>query len=141
MRKMVDRPASIQPLKSKLRLSVLDDNDIKMIDQAALTILNEVGVHMPSEKVLKVMDQVGSEVDFEKKNVRIPADVVKKYMANAPRHFILPGRERPELDVKLDGKSGTYCNNGGTAAFAIDFETRTVRASCKQDVINSETIL
>jgi trimethylamine:corrinoid methyltransferase-like protein len=96
MRKMVDQPASIQPLKSKLRLSVLDDNDIKMIDQAALTILNEVGVYMPSEKVLKVMDQVGSEVDFEKKNVRIPADVVKKYMANAPRHFTLPGRERPE---------------------------------------------
>jgi trimethylamine--corrinoid protein Co-methyltransferase len=141
MRKMVDRPASIQPLKSKLRLSVLDDNDIEMIDQAALIILDEVGVYMPSEKVLKVMDQVGCEVDFEKKNVRIPADVVKKYMATAPRHFNLSGRERPELDVKLDGKSGTYCNNGGTAAFAVDFETRTVRSSCKQDVINSAIIV
>jgi trimethylamine--corrinoid protein Co-methyltransferase len=128
-------------LKSKLRLSVLDDNDIKMIDQAALTILNEVGVYMPSEKALTIMHETGSNVDFEKKRVKIPADVVKKYMANAPRHFTLPGRERPELDVKLDGKSGTYCNNGGTAAYAVDFKTRTVRASCKQDVINAAIIV
>jgi trimethylamine--corrinoid protein Co-methyltransferase len=141
MKKMVDHPASIQPLKSKLRLSILDDSDIKMIDQAALTILNEIGVYMPSEKALKLMDEAGSKVDFKKKKVRITADVVKKYMAHAPRHFTLPGRQRPELDVKLDGKRGTYCNNGGTAAYAIDFETRTVRSSRKEDVINAAKIV
>lgn len=140
MKKMVDRPASIQPMKSKIRLSILDDSDIRMIDQAALTILNEVGVYMPSEKALRVMHETGSKVDFENKKVKIPSDIVKKFTAQAPRHFTLPARERSELDVKLDGKSGTYCNNGGTAALTIDFETNAVRSSRKEDVINAAKI-
>ncbi len=92
MKKMVDRPASIQPMKSKIRLSILDDSDIRMIDQAALTILNEVGVYMPSEKALRVMHETGSKVDFENKKVKIPSDIVKKFTAQAPRHFTLPAR-------------------------------------------------
>jgi trimethylamine:corrinoid methyltransferase-like protein len=64
MKKMVDRPASIQPMKSKLRLSIIDDDDIHNIDQAALTILEEIGIRMPSEKALKIMADAGAMVDF-----------------------------------------------------------------------------
>jgi trimethylamine--corrinoid protein Co-methyltransferase len=140
MRKMIDQPASIQPMKSKLKLSIIDDNDIHSIDQTALTILHEIGIRMPSGKALKIMSDAGAKVDFNHKTVRIPPDMVKKYMAHAPRHFTLCGRQRPELDVPLDGKSGTYCNNGGTAAYSIDLKTRAARSSCKEDVVHSAII-
>jgi trimethylamine--corrinoid protein Co-methyltransferase len=140
MRKMVDRPASIQPMKSKLKLSIIDDDDIHNIDQTALTILEEIGIRMPSEKALKIMADAGAMVDFNHKVVRIPPDMVKKNMGHAPRYFTLPGRQRPELDVKLDGQSGTYCNNGGTTAYSIDFKTRKSRRPCKADVINAAII-
>jgi len=141
MREMEDRRASIQPIKSKLRLSILDDNDIRAIDETALKILDDVGVHMPLEKALKIYADAGAKVDFSNQIVRIPADLVKKSMAKAPRHFVLAGRDRPELDLKLDGQSGTYFNNGGSTASTIDFVTRQERRSCKDDVAKMAKIV
>lgn len=140
MKKMIDRPASIQAMKSKLKLNIIDDGDISAIDQTALTILDELGIRMPSEKALKIMSDAGAKVDFNQETVRISPEMVKKHMAHAPRHFTLSARQRPELDVVLDGKSGTYCNNGGTAAYAVDMKTRAVRSSRKEDVIHAAII-
>jgi trimethylamine:corrinoid methyltransferase-like protein len=53
MLKLTERKASIQPIKSKLRVTVLDDEEIKSINQTALDILEEVGIELPSEKALK----------------------------------------------------------------------------------------
>ena len=140
MKKMNDRKASIQPIKSKLKLTILEDSDIRAIDETALNILNEVGVSMPSEKALKIYADAGANVDFTNQTVRIPPDMVKNKMANAPRQYTLGGRERPELDLIIDGQSGTYFNDGGSAAFSIDFTTRKKRSSCKEDVANMAKI-
>lgn len=72
MIELTERRASIQPVKSKLRISILDDEDIKRINQTALTILEEVGILMPSEKALKIFADAGADVDFDKKLVKIP---------------------------------------------------------------------
>ena len=54
MIKLEERRASIQPIKSKLKISILDDGDIKKMNQTALNILEELGVVFPSEKALKI---------------------------------------------------------------------------------------
>jgi trimethylamine:corrinoid methyltransferase-like protein len=68
---LTERKASIQPIKSKLRIRILDDEDVEKINQTALTILEEVGIEIPSEKALKVFADAGANVDFDRQTVRI----------------------------------------------------------------------
>lgn len=135
-----ERKASVQPIKSALKLKILDDSDIRAIDETALKILQEVGVHMPLEKALQIFADAGAEVDFNQQKVKIPADLVRKYMAKAPRSFILSGRDRPELDLMIDGQTGTYFSCGGGAANTIDSITRQKRSPLKQDTANQAKI-
>ncbi len=135
MIKLEEKRASIQPIKSKLKISILDDEDIKKINQTARDILEEVGVVFPSEKALKIFADAGANVDFDKKLVKIPSDLVAKYLKKAPRRYTLAGR-RPELDAKIGGEDGTYFYCSGEAPSIVDFETDKRRPSIKSDVAN-----
>jgi hypothetical protein len=42
MIKLEERKASIQPIKSKLKISILDDQEISQINQNTRTVLEEV---------------------------------------------------------------------------------------------------
>ncbi len=65
MIKLEERKASIQPIKSKLKVSILDDQEISQINQNARVVLEEVGVKFPSEKALNLFAEVGAKVDFD----------------------------------------------------------------------------
>ena len=69
MIKFEDRKASIQPIKSKLKVSILNDREISQINENTRTVLDEIGVIFPSEKALKIFSDVGATVDFEKQLV------------------------------------------------------------------------
>ncbi len=135
MIELTERRASIQPIKSKLKISVLDDEDIQKINQAALTILEEVGVVMPSEKALKIFADAGADVDFDKKLVKIPSHLVVDSLKKAPRRYTLCGR-RPELDAHIGSNEGTYFYCSGEAPKIVDLETGERRHSIKSDVGN-----
>jgi len=141
MRKMEDRVASIQPIKSKLRLKILDESDIRAIDETALKILGEIGVYMPLERALKTYAESGASVDFKSQRVRIPADLVKTSMGRAPKQYTLAARNRPDLDLKLGEQKATYFNNGGCASSTIDFVTHERRPSCKDDLAKMAKIV
>ncbi|MBC8248328.1 MAG: trimethylamine methyltransferase family protein, partial [Anaerolineales bacterium] len=133
MIELTERKASIQPVKSKLKISVLDDEEIKKINQTALTILEEVGIEMPSEKALKIFADAGADVDFDKKLVKIPGQLVTEAMKTAPRRYTLCGR-RPELDADIGGEDGTHFYCSGEAPKIVDLETGERRHSIKSDV-------
>jgi trimethylamine--corrinoid protein Co-methyltransferase len=139
--KLEDRRASIEPIKPRMKLTILNDGDIRAIDQTALRILEEIGVYMPLERALTICADAGAKVDFGSQVVKIPADLVKTAMAKAPRHYTLAGRKRRELDLKIDGESGTYFNNGGCASNTVDFITRQKRASRKEDLVKMARIV
>jgi len=134
-----ERRASIQPIKSKLRISILDDEDIKKINQTALTSLEEVGVLMPSEKALKIFADAKADVDFDKKMVRIPSHLVADSLKKAPRRYTLCGR-RPELDAKIGSEDGTYFYCSGEAPNVVDLKTGERRRSIRSDVENMAKI-
>ena len=67
MIKLEERRASIQPIKSKLKISIFDDEELSKINQTALTILEEVGVVFHSQKALKIFADAGAKVDFDKR--------------------------------------------------------------------------
>ena len=99
MIKLEKRKASIRPIKSKLKISILDDQEISQINQNTRTVLEQVGVTFPSDKALKLFADVGANVDF-KKQLKIPADLLDKYLATSPRAYTMAGL-RPDLDVRV----------------------------------------
>ena len=139
MIKLEERKASIQPIKSKLKISILDDQEISQINQNTRTVLEEVGVKFPSEKALKIFAEVGVKVDFDNQIVKIPADLLDKYLATSPRSYTMAGI-RPDLDVHVGSGEGTYFYCSGEAPKIVDFETGERRLSIKKDVANHARI-
>jgi len=139
MIKLEERRASIQPIKSKLKISILDDGDVKKINQTALNILEEVGVFFPSEKALKIFADARARVDFDKKLVKIPGHMVTEYLKKASGRYTLAGR-RPELDAKIGSGEGTYFYCSGEAPNVVDLETGARRRAVKSDVENMAKI-
>jgi len=139
MIKLEERRASIQPIKSKLKISILDDGDVKKINQTARDILEEVGVFFPSEKALKIFADARAKVDFDKKLVKIPGHMVTEYLKKASGRYTLAGR-RPELDAKIGSNEGTYFYCSGEAPNVVDLETGARRRAVKSDVENMAKI-
>jgi trimethylamine--corrinoid protein Co-methyltransferase len=133
MIELKERKASIQPLKSHLSVSILEDGEIAKINQMALDILAEVGVKMPSEKALKIFADTSATVDFDSTTVRIPSDLVLDSLATAPRRYTLCGR-RSELDADIGGDNGTYFYCSGEAPRVVDLRTDERRLSVKSDI-------
>jgi len=139
MIKLEERKASVQPIKSKLKVSIIDDREISQINQNTRTVLEEVGVTFPSEKALKIFADVGANVDFDNQLVKIPADLLDKYLATSPRAYTMAGG-RPELDIPVGSGEGTYFYCSGEAPRIVDFETGERRLSVKQDIANHARI-
>jgi trimethylamine--corrinoid protein Co-methyltransferase len=137
--KLEQRNASIQPIRSKLKISILDDQEISQINQNTRVVLEEIGIKFPSEKALKIFAEVGATVDFKDQIVKIPADLLEKYLATSPRAYTMAGL-RPELDVPVGSGEGTYFYCSGEAPKIVDFETGERRLSVKKDIANHARI-
>ncbi|MFL7892599.1 MAG: trimethylamine methyltransferase family protein [Anaerolineales bacterium] len=123
---------TLQPITPEYRTQILDQLQLSSFQTATLEILAEVGIHCPSKKAMDIYARNGALVDREAELVKIPADLVKEAIANAPRHYTL-GARYPEYDLKLDGKH-FYCATDGCGTETIDFDTRNRRKSTKDDV-------
>jgi len=139
MIKLQEHKASIQPIESKLKISILEDEEIRQINQSTRTVLEEVGVVFPSEKALNIFAEVGANVDFNNQVVKIPAHLLDKYLATSPRTYTMAGR-RPDLDVNIGNGEGTYYYCSGEAPKIVDFNTGERRLSVKQDIANHARI-
>ena len=102
MLKLEEVKASIQPIKSKLKISILDDEQIKSINKAACDILEEVGIQCPSVNALRIFADAKVNVDFDRKIVKIPSHLVADYLPMASA--VLPSitRGNGQRGSKLD---------------------------------------
>jgi trimethylamine--corrinoid protein Co-methyltransferase len=129
---MYSETPQLQPIIPSYRLRILSDAQLEQLQSATLEILNETGIHCPSEKALNVYAEHGARVDFESQIVKFPPDVVLDSLSCAPRHYTM-GARSPAHDLKLDG-TAFYCATDGCGTKTIDFETRELRPSVKDDV-------
>jgi trimethylamine--corrinoid protein Co-methyltransferase len=127
----VERPA-IQPIKSDFEFHYLSTGELDQMQAATLQIMEEVGVKFPSEKALGIFADHGALVDRESQIVKIPAGLVKKALATAPRYFNVGGRS-PVCDFHLE-EGVTYFCTDGCGVETVDLRTRQQRPSCKADV-------
>jgi trimethylamine--corrinoid protein Co-methyltransferase len=133
MLKLTEEKASIHPLKSKLKISILSDEEISGINQTALNILEDIGFVMPSVKALTIFADAGADVDFDKQLVKLPNQLVVDAMKTVPRQYTLCGR-RQELDAHIGSEEGTYFYCSGESPRIVDMETGERRLSVKRDV-------
>jgi trimethylamine--corrinoid protein Co-methyltransferase len=130
--KVEEKMANIQPIKSKLKLNVLSDDQVAEIRAATLHVLETVGVYFPSERALKIFAEHGAEVDWESQIVRLAPELVIEAMSHAPRVYSLSGRAEG-TSLILDG-SASYFSTDGSGTETIDFNTGEYRYSTKADV-------
>ena len=139
MIELKESKARIQPIKSKLKVSILDDQEISQINQNTCTVMEEIGVKFPSQKALKIFAEVGADVDFEAQIVKIRADLLDRYLSTSPRAYTMAGL-RPELDVPVGSGEGTYFYCSGESPRMVDFDTGERRLSVKKDIANHARI-
>jgi trimethylamine--corrinoid protein Co-methyltransferase len=123
---------NIQPIQTKLRVNILNPDQVAEIRAATFHVLETVGIHFPSERALHIFSQAGAHVDFEKQIVRLSPNLVKEAMGRAPRIYTLSGRAEG-MDLTLDGIS-SYFSTDGCGTETIDIETGEYRESRKDDV-------
>jgi trimethylamine--corrinoid protein Co-methyltransferase len=123
----------IQPIKPKLRLSVLDTEQLAEIQSATLRVLDTIGIHFPSERALRIFEDHGAHVDDVSQIVRLPPSLVLEAMSQAPRSYTLSGRTEG-TDLLLDG-THSYFSTDGCGTETIDLETGEIRSSSKADVV------
>lgn len=134
---MNERPP-IEPLRTRLNLRLLDDEQLDLLQEATLAVLEQTGVQFPSEKALSILADHGAQVDRQTKVVKFPRDLVLRAVAQAPRYYRL-GARNPEFDLQLQ-KGVTYFTTDGCGHETIDFRTGVRRASTKADVATTARI-
>jgi len=128
----------IEPLAPAYHLRILSDEQLEKFKSSAFQILEKTGFHCPSERALKIYAEHGAEVDSENQVVKLPADVILDALAHAPRHYTMGGRS-DAFDLDLS-KPVTYEATDGTGTMTIDYVTRELRSSIKDDVAKSARV-
>jgi len=125
----------IKPIKPKLRLEFLSEEDVHRIHEAALTVMQEAGVRFPSPEALDILQAHGCEVDWETEVVKIPPSVVEKAMKTAPSSYTMAARD-PAKDFVLDGEH-CYLSTDGYGSEVYDLDSGRKRLSTKRDIYDS----
>ena len=118
--------ATFQP-----RLKVLNREQALAIHAAALEILEKIGFKMEHSGALSMLADAGATVS-DGDWVRLPAAMVEKAIASAPRQFSLYDHRGNEAMCLVDGNS--YYGTGSDATFTIDLETGQRRRTVLNDV-------
>ncbi len=135
---MFSKTPPIEPIIPAYQIRILSDAQLAQFKAATFEILEKTGIHCPSERALKIYAEHGAQVDFENKIVKMSSDVILKALAQAPRYYTMGGRtEAFDLDLS---KKVTYEATDGTGTKTIDYATRKLRGSVKDDVAKSARI-
>jgi trimethylamine--corrinoid protein Co-methyltransferase len=114
------------------KTKVLGDEQIIDLHAATIEILEEIGIKVLHDDAREIMKGNGCVVDHDKKIVKVPEDVLMKFVEKAPSEFILYGRD-PKYNVKLDASDNVYVMGGAGALHVIDLEGN-YRPSTMQDL-------
>jgi trimethylamine--corrinoid protein Co-methyltransferase len=115
------------------RFEVLSQGEVERIHAASMEILATAGVEVEWPMAREIFRRAGAEVDDEAQRVRLPEELVRDAVAQAPGRFTLHGSE---ADFKLEIGGGQVNFAGlGTPTDVIDIETGQRRPATMEDVV------
>ena len=127
-----------QPITPAYRIQILNDTQLEQFKSNTFTILEETGFYCPSKQALNIYAEHGASVDFNTQIVKLSPDVILEALHHAPRHYTLGGRTE-DFDLDLS-QACTHVATDGTGTLTIDYATRKLRSSIKDDVAKSARI-
>jgi len=110
-------------------LKFLTNSELYDIHLATLEVLEYTGVKVEHEVALKALDDIGAYVDYKKRHVYFPQDLVEEMIKKTPKRFTYYGRN-PKLKLRVEGDR-VYFLDGGTPLNLLDLDGNYRRATSK----------
>jgi trimethylamine--corrinoid protein Co-methyltransferase len=119
-----------------VHLTILTEDEVKVIHQATLRILDEVGIVLTQPQAREILSGEGAKIqgDF----VHIPSDLIEKTLRLCPKTVTL--HSRGGMTVTL-GDGNLHWHNMGGAPYVYESPTSTRRPAILQDVRDSAILL
>jgi trimethylamine--corrinoid protein Co-methyltransferase len=115
-----------------MRLSMLTEEEIEMIDRASINILEGTGVAVYEKESLDVLEDGGASVDRSTSRVKIPEKLVRESVESLPKKVTLAGRDEARSVALGSGES--HFMNSLQGIRVLDIDTGKTRPSMLQDV-------
>jgi trimethylamine--corrinoid protein Co-methyltransferase len=116
-------------------LSLLTEDDVERIHEAALRVLTRTGIVVHHESVLSLLGKAGCRVFSEERRVSMPAPVVEQAVAQAPREVYLYTRRGEPAMALGAGPLHTRTSSGATAC--VDLGSGRRREPTCQDAADA----
>ncbi|GAF81563.1 unnamed protein product, partial [marine sediment metagenome] len=113
---------------------VLSAAEVERIDATSMNILGSVGLRVDLKRARDTFREAGAHVDEAARSVRIPEEVVRSALANAPKSFTLYGAD-PDFQMEI-GTDRVNFAGLGTPTKIVDTETGEIRPTTLEDVRN-----
>jgi len=118
------------------RFEVLSQKEVDLIHAASMEILSEVGIKVSYQPAKDLFQEAGAEVSPDTDAVKIPEELIRWAVDQAPEHFYLHGSD-PEFRLKIGHGQETPVFAGlGTPTKIIDFNTGEARSVSRQDMVD-----
>jgi trimethylamine--corrinoid protein Co-methyltransferase len=101
-------------------LTFLSEENKKKLHQGILRLLEETGMCLQHEEALKLLERAGADTN-DPEHVKIPAKLVEKAIASAPKNIPIYNREG-ELAMELGGRRAYY-GTGSDLMSHVDAKT------------------
>ena len=120
----------------KTHFQVLSQEEIERIHAASMSILAEVGIKVSYKTARELFRQAGAQVDEETFAVKIPEQLVRWAVDQAPEQFSFYGID-PEFKLEIGGDQAVPVFAGlGTPTRIVDMNTGEVRETTHQDMLD-----
>jgi trimethylamine--corrinoid protein Co-methyltransferase len=115
------------------RFEVLSPDEVERIHSASMQVLHEIGLKVDYAPARELFRQAGAEVDASSNIVRIPEDLVRWAVSQAPSQFTLYGSD---AQFRLSIGGDEVCFAGlGTPTHILDADTGERRSTTLADVV------
>jgi trimethylamine--corrinoid protein Co-methyltransferase len=116
----------------RLKLDILNPEDVQRIHEATLEIIEKTGVRFPSKKALAIWEKNGADVDHDTMVVKAPKKLIEDAIKLCPPAYTLAARDQDQ-DLHLDGNH-VYVGTDGCGVQIIDLHSGELRTSRLSDV-------
>ncbi len=121
-------------------LRMLSDDELKRVHNASLSILERTGVFIDHKGACEMLQAAGARVEWDKRRVHFPPELVEEKLKLVPRKLLYAGRE-PEFDFTIEAGGEIRGRHAGGAVNYVDLRTGAYRKITLDDWKEFVTLL
>jgi trimethylamine--corrinoid protein Co-methyltransferase len=125
-------------IQNGIKLEMFTKDDLDRLNLATMDILSTTGVWIADLKAVALYKNAGCDVD-EKQVVRIPEYLVRESINRCPRRILLGAREK-KYDYVMEAGRKTGSTTFGTGLYNYSHETKQIKESTNEDILNSAIV-